>query len=232
MMSTGFCGHPLTCKMIGTLVLWINWPAFNGILTGPRQETSITNTVLSLTGSAVITFLLSGGINKGRYNMVHIQNATLAGGVAMGASCNLVEHPVHALLVGTFAGAVSVWGYVFLSDFLLRNLQLHDTCGIHNLHGMPGIIGALASLIFLPSEMVGPQAATLAITIVIAVGGGLITGVLLLYCAPLPTQGHMKDQVFWMDGTYQEQLVKLYPPSEESQFAVTRGSFKTKAVLS
>ena len=28
-----------------------------------------------------------------------------------------------------------------------EKLKLHDTCGIHNLHGMPGVISALASVV-------------------------------------------------------------------------------------
>jgi len=45
---------------------------------------------------------------------VHIQNATLAGGVAMGASANLIVHPFGALLTGSCAGALSVIGYRYI----------------------------------------------------------------------------------------------------------------------
>lgn len=41
---------------------------------------------------------------------------------------------------------VSVYGYVKLTP-LLDKWGLHDTCGIHNLHGMPGIIGSLGGVI-------------------------------------------------------------------------------------
>ena len=29
----------------------------------------------------------------------------------------------------------------------MEKLKLHDTCGIHNLHGMPSVISALASVV-------------------------------------------------------------------------------------
>mmetsp|Transcript_19035 Transcript_19035/g.47900 ORF Transcript_19035/g.47900 Transcript_19035/m.47900 type:complete len:411 (+) Transcript_19035:66-1298(+) len=198
--------------MIGTLVLWINWPAFNGVLTGGRQETSIVNTVLSLTGSAVVTFLLSGALQSGKFNMVHVQNATLAGGVAMGAACNMCENAGFALLIGCFSGCVSVAGYVKLTPWLTARAKLHDTCGIHNLHGMPGVIGGLASLCFLPSENLSGQALSLIITLAISIAGGLITGILLLYCGQLEELAHFKDYTFFSDGTVYSQLTTDCPP--------------------
>lgn len=76
---------------------------------------------------------------------VHIQNATLAGGVAIGSAANLVVTPGGALAVGVAAGLLSVAGYARLSPRLEAGLGLHDTCGVHNLHGMPGVLGGLVA---------------------------------------------------------------------------------------
>ena len=46
----------------------------------------------------------------------HIQNATLAGGVAVGSVANMVIQPWGALLIGFLAGFISVVGYKFISD--------------------------------------------------------------------------------------------------------------------
>ena len=79
--------------------------------------------------------------------MVHVQNATLAGGVAVGAAADLYLHPSGALAVGIIAGILSVCGYEYVSDFLHDRVKIADTCGVHNLHGMPGILGGIVSAI-------------------------------------------------------------------------------------
>ena len=47
--------------------------------------------------------------------MVHVANSTLAGGVAIGTTANVVLHPLHAALVGTGAAIISVLGYAYLT---------------------------------------------------------------------------------------------------------------------
>ena len=32
---------------------------------------------------------------------------------------------------------------------LLEKIKLHDTCGVHNLHGMPGVISGLSSILMM-----------------------------------------------------------------------------------
>ena len=67
--------------------------------------------------------------------------------MAIGTLANLVIQPGAALAVGMVAGAVSVLGFHFLSPLLFRKLRVHDTCGVHNLHGIPGMISAVGSII-------------------------------------------------------------------------------------
>lgn len=47
--------------------------------------------------------------------MVHIANSTLAGGVAIGTTANVVLHPLHAMIIGVLAGLISVIGYRYLT---------------------------------------------------------------------------------------------------------------------
>ena len=139
-----------TFAMIGTVFLWMFWSSFNGALaSGSQQHRVVINTVLALTGSCVMAFGMSSLLRnkKGKFSMVDIQNATLAGGVAVGSSSDLVIEPWGALLIGCCAGVLSVVGYVYISPFLENRFRIHDTCGVHNLHGMPGLVGATAGAI-------------------------------------------------------------------------------------
>merc|ERR1711915_812634 len=80
--------------------------------------------------------------------MVHVQNATLAGGVAMGNSANLIVSPYGSLITGGIAGAISTLSYQYLQGYLQKRIGLHDTGGVLSLHGLPGIYAALASAVF------------------------------------------------------------------------------------
>ena len=138
-----------------------------------------------------------------KFNMVDIQNATLAGGVAVGSSADLVIGPSFSLLIGMIAGIMSTVGYNKVQPFLQRKLKIHDTCGVNNLHGIPGIIGGLSGAIsasFTSDELYGDniqnifpamdgtrtnidqgfyQFLALATTLGISIFGGLFTGRLL-----------------------------------------------------
>ena len=46
---------------------------------------------------------------------VHVQNATLAGGVAVGAVANMMLQPWGAMFIGFSGGIISVVGFRFLS---------------------------------------------------------------------------------------------------------------------
>ncbi|XP_072754718.1 rhesus blood group-associated glycoprotein Rh50 isoform X2 [Anoplolepis gracilipes] len=130
--------------MIGTLFLWLFWPSFNSAtLTGDDQQRAIINTLLSISASCVITFVVSALVSNNKFNMVHVQNSTLAGGVAIGTAAGMMCKPVGALIIGALSGIISVLGYKYLTPIIQRRLHIHDTCGVHNLHGMPGVLAAL-----------------------------------------------------------------------------------------
>ena len=89
--------------------------------------------------------------------------------------CPLHEQRAHNC---SHAGMLSTWGFTYLSPFLEAKLGLKDTCGVHNLHGMPGVFGGLVPI--LPLLLAGEgkaacaQIAALGATVGIAVAGGAI----------------------------------------------------------
>jgi len=204
----GSCYHSDMFAMIGTIFLWMFWPSFNGALAaGDQQHRVIINTVIALTASCITTFVMSAIFREhNKFNMVDIQNATLAGGVAVGSASDLVIEPWAAILIGCIAGTVSVLGYTKLQPFLTEGGYLHDTCGVHNLHGMPGILGGVCGAISAASagdtaygadistiwaarsatgdnrsagEQGGYQLLALAITLAFSISGGTITGLII-----------------------------------------------------
>jgi len=105
---------------IGTLFLWMYWPSFNfGVLaTTPFAKSQIiTHTILSLTGSCLSTFLTSA-ILKTTFTMEHLLNATLSGGVVIGAAAGILFNPGAALAIGFLCGIISTLGYQYLTPYM------------------------------------------------------------------------------------------------------------------
>jgi ammonium transporter Rh len=129
--------------MIGTLFLWMFWPSFNGALAiAYQQQRVIVNTVLAISSSCICAIGTSR-LWYGKLDMEVVLNATLAGGVSIGSSSDLVVTGAIAMAIGGFAGIVSAIGFLWLGGKLQEKIGLYDTCGIHNLHGMPGVLGGL-----------------------------------------------------------------------------------------
>lgn len=137
--------HNGTFAMIGTLFLFCYWPSFNAaMLVGGAQQRAVINTLLSICASATGSFAISRAI--GKFDMEHIQNATLAGGIAIGAACDMLTNPWGAIATGFVAGIASTYSFSFLGHWL-RKKGLADTCGVASLHFIPGFIGAVASAV-------------------------------------------------------------------------------------
>ena len=215
--------------MIGTIFLWMLWPSFNSVLApaGPIQHRAVVNTLLALCAACMVSFAFSVLFRKEhRLSMVDVQNATLAGGVAMGSSASMAVYPGGALGIGCLAGLLSCVGYNFVQPFLERRIKLHDTCGVHNLHGMPGILGALISAIvagvganadvygsqladnfpagYSAGKQAGIQIASLVTTLAIAIIGGTLTGFII---RPLnyTVRHHYDDAINWIEELDEEE---------------------------
>jgi ammonium transporter Rh len=165
-------------SMIGSMVLWLFWPSFCCAVVPQGQfAATAVNTVLALCGATAATFVFSSIFGHGKVAIGDVANAALAGGVAIGATCNVVPAPF-AFGIGLVAGAICVIGYVVVQPRLQRVLGIVDTCGVHNLHGMPGLLGGLAVVLVVPG-VAGAQLAGIGVTMVLALSGGVAAGYVL-----------------------------------------------------
>ena len=165
-------------SMIGSMVLWIFWPSFCSAIVAPAEITKTAiNTILALCGATLCTFFMSKILRKGKVSIADVANASLAGGVAIGATCNTATS-WQAFIIGIIAGAVCVIGYTVIQPILEKKLKISDTCGVHNLHGMPGLMGGIAAIFIVP-DIVGGQLMGIAVTFVISLIGGLIAGAVI-----------------------------------------------------
>jgi len=159
--------------LLGTAALWIFWPSFCSALTPVDKIPMVAiNTVLALCGATLATYALSTLI-RGKIDVSDIANASLAGGVAIGASVANVT-PGLAMLIGTVAGAISVIGYTFIQPRLQKLTGGVDTCGVHNLHGMPGVFGGLVAMTLVAFPLW--QLTGIVVTVILAVTMGVIVG--------------------------------------------------------
>jgi ammonium transporter Rh len=165
-------------SMIGSMVLWLFWPSFCSAVV-PMEQFAATavNTILALCGATAATYVCTLIFRKGKIAMGDMANAALAGGVAIGATCNVVSSQI-ALAIGAIAGALCVFGYAIVQPFIKKAFRIVDTCGVHNLHGMPGLVGGLAAILVIPGIAVA-QLAGIVFTVVIALIGGLVAGLVV-----------------------------------------------------
>ncbi|KAI7800029.1 Rhesus blood group-associated glycoprotein, partial [Triplophysa rosa] len=205
--NDGSVYHSDLFAMIGTVYLWMFWPSFNSAIADPgdSQITAVINTYFSLAACALAAYATSSLVEKkGKLDMVHIQNATLAGGVAVGTCADMNIQPFGAMLIGVVAGIISTLGFKFLTPILASKLGIQDTCGVHNLHGMPGILGGLAGIVAAALHRkegvsAAHQAGGLASSLGFALVGGLITGLIMKipFWGQPPDQNCFDDSIYW-----------------------------------
>jgi len=165
-------------SMLGSMMLWIFWPSFCAALVTPEQMPhTVVNVIIALCGSTLATYLFSVSLRK-KVSIADIANAALAGGVAIGSTCAVASHSV-ALIIGILAGGLSTFGFAVIQAKQQKWMKLIDTCGVTNLHGLPGLMGGLAALPVIQGLNMGSQLSGIGLTIIFAFIGGMITGKIL-----------------------------------------------------
>ena len=162
-------------SILGSMVLWVFWPSFCAALV-PLEAIphTVVNVFFALCGSTLITYIASILI-QGKINAADIANAALAGGVAIGSTCDHASHG-GALVIGLIAGAVSTFGFAIIQSKQQKMMKIVDTCGVTNLHGNPGLLGGFAAIVVVSGLNVLDQLSGILITIVSSLIFGFLTG--------------------------------------------------------
>jgi len=165
-------------SVLGSMVLWVFWPSFCAALVPVEAiPYTVVNVFIALCGSTLATYFVSVKL-RGKVLIADIANAALAGGVAIGATCDFASHP-QAMIIGLLAGTISTFGFAILQDKQQKFHKIVDTCGVSNLHGLPGIFGGLAAIFVIDGIDAVSQLKGIAVTLVIAIVSGYLGGKLI-----------------------------------------------------
>ncbi len=134
--------HSLTMTMIGASLLWVGWFGFNA---GSNLEATGTavlamvNTVVA-TAAAAFSWMLAEWIYKGKPSMLGLASGAVAGLVAVTPACGFIG-PMGAIVLGLAAGVLCLWGVTGLKKLL----GIDDSLDVFGVHGVGGILGAMAT---------------------------------------------------------------------------------------
>ncbi|MCI5499325.1 MAG: ammonium transporter [Clostridiales bacterium] len=168
-ISNEFC-------LLGSMILWLFWPSFTSSVVEPEKGyLTVLNTVLALCGSTLATYVFTKLI-RGKIEIEDIANAALAGGVAIGSTCS-TANPGFAMVIGICAGTLSTLGFAIIAPKVCKLIRGTDTCGVHNLHGMPGLLGGLFGIAI--TGNVGVQVGAVIATVVVGLVLGRVCGAIL-----------------------------------------------------
>jgi Amt family ammonium transporter len=143
-------GHNQVYTALGVLILWVGWFGFNagstlGVGDGFFGYVAF-NTVLATGAGAIAALLISWAV-IGKADIGTMLNGTLAGLVAITASCAFVD-PWAAVVIGLIAGLL-----VFGSMKFFEKMKVDDPIYALSVHGAAGIWGTLANGFFATNEL-------------------------------------------------------------------------------
>ncbi|MDE5780889.1 MAG: ammonium transporter [Lachnospiraceae bacterium] len=146
-----FPGHNLTIGALGVFILWLGWYGFNGAAaTSVDQLASIFVTTTIAPALATMVCMIFTWIKYGRPDVSMCLNASLAGLVAITASCDVTD-AFGAIIIGAVGGLLVVFG-VWLLDYVLH---IDDPVGAVAVHCLNGLWGTLATGLFATTSAPG-----------------------------------------------------------------------------
>lgn len=143
-------GHNQVFTALSVLLLWVGWFGFNAgstVAIGDGFFGYVAfNTMLGAGAGGVAALLISWAVT-GKADITSMLNGTLAGLVAITASCAFVD-PWAAVVIGLVAGVL-----VFYSVKFFEKIKVDDPIYALSVHGAAGVWGTLANGIFATQEL-------------------------------------------------------------------------------
>ena len=146
-----FLGHSIPLGALGVFILWFGWYGFNGAACTTIEDLgSVFLTTTIAPAVATVTCMIFTWIKYKKPDVSMCLNASLAGLVAITASCDVTDAK-GAFVIGIVAGLLVVFG-VWLLDY---KLHIDDPVGAVAVHMMNGIWGTIAVGLFATSKAPG-----------------------------------------------------------------------------
>ena len=144
-------GSNLPISVLGVMLLWFGWLGFNGgtILTFDERIAGImVNTVMAGV-AGMLTMMTISRVRTGITQPESLINGSIAGLVAITASCHVVTTPA-AVIIGAIGSIVAS-----LTPTLLEYYRIDDAVDAISVHGASGMWGTLAVALFGQRELIG-----------------------------------------------------------------------------
>jgi len=137
-------GHNLTVGALGVFILWFAWYGFNGAAaTSTGQLASIFLTTTLAPSVATVVTMIFTWVKDGKPDVSMSLNASLAGLVAITASCDCTD-ALGSIIIGAVSGIL----VVLAVEFIDKKLHIDDPVGACAVHLANGIWGTFAVGLF------------------------------------------------------------------------------------
>lgn len=167
---------------LGAWILAVGWFGFNVMSAQTVDKMSglvAINSLMAMVGGTLTGWFF------GKNDPGFSYNGPLAGLVAVCAGSDLM-HPIGALLVGGFAGAL----FVMMFTLVQNKWKIDDVLGVWPLHGLCGAMGGIAAGIFGQTQFGGLGGVSLTAQLI-----GTITGILIALISGFVIYGVLKKAV-------------------------------------
>lgn len=137
-------GHNLTIGALGVFILWFGWYGFNGAAaTSVDSLASIFVTTTLAPSIATVVAMIFTWIKDGKPDVSMSLNASLAGLVAITASCDCTD-ALGSIIIGAVSGIL----VVVAVELIDKKLHIDDPVGAVAVHMVNGIWGTIAVGLF------------------------------------------------------------------------------------